>query len=189
VLNAILIFYLSFLKLPIQVWKSIKRIQREFLWGGKGGRKKINWVKWEVVCQPKRCGGLGVRDIVNISLLAKWRWRLLSDDNSLRKEVIKGKYGGSVVGRVMMEEDCKPWFSLTWWMDICLIGSNLERNWFAQSVTKKLGNGANTRFWEDICVGEMSLRDRFPHLFSISVQQQATVASVCVWITAKKGGI
>jgi hypothetical protein len=26
----------------------------------------------------------------------------------------------------------------------------------------------------------MSLRDRFPRLFSISVQQQATVASVCV---------
>jgi hypothetical protein len=134
------------------------------------------------VCQPKRCA-------VNISLLAKWRWRLLSDDNSLWKEVIKGKYGGTVVGRVMMEEDCKPWFSSTWWRDICSIGSNLDRNWLAQSVTKKLGNGANTRFWEDICVGEMSLRDRFPHLFSISVQQQATVASVCVWITAKKGGI
>jgi hypothetical protein len=40
VLNAIPIFYLSFLKIPIQVWKVIKRIQREFLWGEKevGGR-------------------------------------------------------------------------------------------------------------------------------------------------------
>jgi hypothetical protein len=75
VLNAIPIFYLSFLKVPIQVWKTVKRIQREFLWGGRRGRKKVNWVKWEVVCLPKRCGGLGVRDIraVNISLLAKWR--------------------------------------------------------------------------------------------------------------------
>jgi hypothetical protein len=164
VLNAILIFYLSFLKLPIQVWKSIKRIQREFLWGGKGGRKKINWVKWEVVCQPKRCGGLGVRDIVNISLLAKWRWRLLSDDNSLRKEVIKGKYGGSVVGRVMMEEDCKPWFSSTWWRDICSIGSNLDRNWLAQSVTKKLGNGANTRFLGGYLGGWNVVTGPFPSL-------------------------
>jgi hypothetical protein len=35
VLNVIPIFYLSFLKVPIQVWKIIKRIQREFLWGGR----------------------------------------------------------------------------------------------------------------------------------------------------------
>jgi hypothetical protein len=73
VLNAIPIYYLSFLKIPIHVWKSIKRIQREFLWGEIGGRRKISWVKWEVVCQSKRCGGLGVKDIraVNINLLAK----------------------------------------------------------------------------------------------------------------------
>jgi hypothetical protein len=39
VLNAIPIFYLSFLKLPAVVLKEIIRIQREFLWGGvRGGR-------------------------------------------------------------------------------------------------------------------------------------------------------
>lgn len=47
VLNAIPIFYLSLLKLPVQVWKRIVRIQREFLWGGVGGGNKISWVKWE----------------------------------------------------------------------------------------------------------------------------------------------
>jgi hypothetical protein len=63
VLNAIPIFYLSFLKLPVKVWKRIVRIQREFLWGGVGGGKKISWVKWETVCHSKRNGGLGVKDI------------------------------------------------------------------------------------------------------------------------------
>jgi hypothetical protein len=39
VLNAIPIFYLSYLKLPNIVWKKVVRIQREFLWGGvKGGK-------------------------------------------------------------------------------------------------------------------------------------------------------
>jgi hypothetical protein len=33
VLNAIPIFYLSYLKLPNKVWKKVVRIQREFLWG------------------------------------------------------------------------------------------------------------------------------------------------------------
>lgn len=49
------------------------RIQRKFLWGGVGGGKKINWVKWKSVCQQKRNGGVGVKDIrvMNISLLSK----------------------------------------------------------------------------------------------------------------------
>jgi hypothetical protein len=65
-------------------------------------RKRINWVKWDVVCQPKSLGGLGVKDIraVNISLLAKWRWRLLKDDLVLWKEVLRGKFGESVIGMV-----------------------------------------------------------------------------------------
>jgi hypothetical protein len=33
VLNAIPIFYLSYLKIPIQVWKKVRKIQRDFLWG------------------------------------------------------------------------------------------------------------------------------------------------------------
>jgi hypothetical protein len=73
VLNAIPIFHLSFLKLPNKVWKKIVKIQREFLWGGVKGGKKICWVKWETVCKEKCKGGLGVRDvkIVNLSLLTK----------------------------------------------------------------------------------------------------------------------
>jgi hypothetical protein len=131
VLNAIPIFYLSYLKILISVWKKIRRLQREFLWGGRGGRKKLCWVKWDAVCQPKRWGGLGVKDIraVNISLLAKWRWRLLNDDKALWKEVIRSKYGDSVIGRVEWGEGSKLWFSSSWWRDICSIGTNLDHNW------------------------------------------------------------
>ncbi|PNX67524.1 ribonuclease H, partial [Trifolium pratense] len=82
VLNAIPIFYLSYMKMPILIWKKIRRIQREFLWGGCRGTKRVNWIKWDTVCLPKKKGGLGVRDVrlVNISLLTKWRWRLLEDE-------------------------------------------------------------------------------------------------------------
>jgi hypothetical protein len=37
--NAVQIFYLSFLKMSVIVWKNVARIQREFLWGVRGGRK------------------------------------------------------------------------------------------------------------------------------------------------------
>jgi hypothetical protein len=38
VLSAIPIFYLSFLKMPIKVWKEVVKIQRKFLWGGLSSR-------------------------------------------------------------------------------------------------------------------------------------------------------
>jgi hypothetical protein len=63
VLNAIPIFYLSYMKIPVQVWKQVRRIQREFLWGCKRGSKKISWIKWDTICLPKKKGGLGVRDV------------------------------------------------------------------------------------------------------------------------------
>ncbi|MCI08983.1 putative non-LTR retroelement reverse transcriptase, partial [Trifolium medium] len=180
VLNAIPIFYLSYLKIPIQVWKQVRRIQREFLWGGKSGRKRINWVKWDDVCKPKSEGGLGVRDIraINISLLTKWRWKLLTDDRSLWKEVIRGKYGGAAIGRVELGDDCKPWFSSLWWRDISSIGANLELNWFSREVTKRIGNGMHTKFWTDKWVGDTTLKERFLRLFSISTQKEDSIATL-----------
>lgn len=98
VLNFIPIFYLSFMKMSVVVWKKIVHLQKEFLWGGVGGGRKISWMKWKSICQKKENGGLGVRDIrvVNVSFLAKWRWRLLVGDNALWKEVLVAKYGDNV---------------------------------------------------------------------------------------------
>lgn len=57
------------------------------------GGREINWVKWKSVCQPKENEGLGVRHVklVNLSLLPKWRLRLLSKKNALWKNVLEEK--------------------------------------------------------------------------------------------------
>jgi hypothetical protein len=80
VLNSIPIFYLSFMKMPANIWKQIVKLQRQFLWGGTNRVRKIPWVSWTNVCKSKANGGLGIRDLraVNLALLSKWRWRLLS---------------------------------------------------------------------------------------------------------------
>jgi len=85
VLNAIHIFFMPFWKMPMKVWRRIVRIQREFLWGGVGAGRKISEVRWKLVCQHKDNGGLGVRDvrILNVSLLAKLRWRLLDGEDAI----------------------------------------------------------------------------------------------------------
>lgn len=80
--------------MPVSVASKIVRIQREFLWGGTEGSRKISWVSWKVVYHPKDIGGLGVRDVrlVNLSLLAKWRWRLLEGDITL----LDGDFNGEI---------------------------------------------------------------------------------------------
>jgi hypothetical protein len=178
VLNAISVFYLSYLKVHNLVWKKIRQMQRDFLWGGRRGSKKISWIKWETVCLPKNKGGLGVRDVrlVNISLLAKWRWKLLDNTQAVWKDVIKGKYGVNAVGKVELGDDSKPWYSSLWWKDICTIGTNLEINWFSRNVVNIVGNREQTSFWWDAWVGELPLKERFPRLFLISDQKDSTVA-------------
>jgi hypothetical protein len=124
VLNSLPIFYLSFLKLPVQVWKKIVRIQREFLWGGVGGGKKISWVKWESVCQKKGNGGLGVKDIrvMNASLLAKWRWRWLDGKNALWKKVLHVKYGVHLDSLLVGRTTDWPRHASRWRKDIVRLG-------------------------------------------------------------------
>jgi hypothetical protein len=75
ILNDIPIFYLSYLKMPIKVWKELVRIQRVFLWVGLSKQNKTCWVSWNVICRPKKEGCLGIRDLqlVNVSLLSKWK--------------------------------------------------------------------------------------------------------------------
>jgi hypothetical protein len=115
-----------------------------------------------------------------MSLLSKWRWRLLDNSEGVWKDVIRSKYGNLAVGKVELGEVCKPWYASLWWRDICSIGSNLGINWFSLNVFKKVGNGRLTSFWWDTWIGDSPLKDRFPRLFSISNQQLASVNELCI---------
>ena len=41
----------------------------------------------------------------------------------------------------------------------------------AKGTVKKIGNGASTIFWKDTWLGNSPLDCRFPHLFSILIQE------------------
>ena len=153
VINVVPIFYLSFLKMPNKVWRKIVKIQRDFLWGGTTGGRKLCWVKWWVVCQSRCKGGLGVKDIilVNLSLLAKWRWRLIQGEGGLWKEVLIEKYGNQVNKVLVDGDDSWPSIMSRWWRDLIFleegVGWGGER-WFNGEIIRKLGIGNSTSFWK-----------------------------------------
>ncbi|KAK2420573.1 hypothetical protein QL285_031284 [Trifolium repens] len=182
VLSAIPVFFLSYMKMPMKVWREVVKIQRTFLWGGLSKRTKVCWVSWDDICRPKNEAGLGIRDLrlVNISLLTKWRWKLLSCERALWKDVVIAKYGPDIIGVGSLGSTQIHRDASTWWRDICSLDKN--NNWFVEVVEKCVGNGNLTSFWRDVWVGNQSLQDRFPRLFSISNQQRDVISSMGVRI-------
>jgi hypothetical protein len=93
--------------MPVKVWHEVVKIQRNFFWGGLASRRSMCWVKWSEICKPKKEGGLGIKDLrlMNKSLLAKWRWKLLMCEDELWKNVLVAKYGNNVIGNTCLNEE------------------------------------------------------------------------------------
>jgi hypothetical protein len=182
VLSAIPVFFLSFLKMPGRVWKELVKIQRNFLWRGLSKRSGICWVKWDDICKPKKEGGLGIRDLrlVNVSLLAKWRWKLLSHEKEVWKDVVLAKYGPNCVGIGNLGESRISRVASKWWIDICTLDK--DSNWFAEAVVKRVGNGSHTMFWKEVWIGNQPLLAQFPRVYGISNQKTNTIFSMGRWV-------
>jgi hypothetical protein len=183
VLNSLPICFLSYLKMPVKVWHEVVKIQRNFFWGGLASRRSMCWVKWSEICKPKKEGGLGIKDLrlMNKSLLAKWRWKLLMCEDELWKNVLVAKYGNNVIGNTCLNEENARAGASVWWRDICKVDSGI--GWFSHAASKKIGRGNHTVFWNNVWVGGTTLKARFPRLFGISTQKENLVCEVGCWVS------
>ncbi|XP_019085342.1 PREDICTED: uncharacterized protein LOC104748447 [Camelina sativa] len=143
VLTALPIYPMSCFKLPVSLCKQIQSVLTRFWWDDKPEVKKMCWVSWESLTQPKYLGGLGFRDLekFNDALLAKTGWRLLTQPDSLLTRVLLGKYCNS---SSFLECSATPRVASHGWRSI-LTGRELLLKGLGWSV----GNGACINVWRD----------------------------------------
>lgn len=69
-------YTISCFLLPKQFCESLHQMCAKFWWGSKSDNRKIHWMSWSRLCQPKEIGGMGFRDLYahNLALLAKQGW-------------------------------------------------------------------------------------------------------------------
>jgi len=179
VITAIPLYYLSLFKAPESVCKSIINIQRRFLWGWGKEKRPLAWVSWKNICKPKEEGGLGIRDICkfNAALLAKWRWRCISEEKGRWMECMDSKYDLEYNGTQILLK-LQSW----WWRDLRKVcGEEGTDGWFQEEVGWRVGSGDKARFWEDVWVDNANLKSLFPRLYSLSLNQGQKVEEVGVW--------
>lgn len=72
-----------------------------------------------------------------------------------------------------------PRLSSSWWKDIFTLEDFGRVLWSNSEVVRCVGNGRKTSFWNDTCRCEVSFRDKYPRLFSISNQKEESIGELC----------
>ncbi|XP_017979659.1 PREDICTED: uncharacterized protein LOC108662698 [Theobroma cacao] len=75
------------------VKQKLEAIQRNFLWSGSSEKKKIHYVNWSTVSNPKTQGRLGIIDLElkNRALLNKWLLRYANEPDRIWRQVVSAK--------------------------------------------------------------------------------------------------
>ena len=102
-------------------------MMRKFCWGQRGQESKIAWVSWKKMCKSKLNGGVGFRNLqaVNLAMLAKQGWRLISNPNSLVAQIYKARYypHGDIFRAKLGSSPSDAWRSILNWLEVVKRGT------------------------------------------------------------------
>ena len=170
VLTSLPMFLLSFLEIPKGVCKRLDYYRSHFFWQSDGHKKKYRLAKWNIICRPKDQGGLGVEvlELKNKALLCKWLFKLLNEEG-VWQELLTNKY---LHNKPLSQVQANPTDSAFW------KGLMRVKEEFFSRGSFVIGNGQNTRFWEDKWLGVAPLSQQYPSLYNIVQRKNVSVASV-----------
>ena len=126
--------------------------------------KKLSLISWKKVLASKKNEGLGVSSFVplNRALLFKWIWRFIANGPSLWSRFIAAIHGtrGAL-------DNPLPFTRHSHWLDIVSELKKLSTKGIdlLSLIIKKVGNGEETYFWDDVWLGESPLRQLYPRLY------------------------
>jgi hypothetical protein len=136
--------------------KQLTSISAGFWWGATEGRRKVHWLGWNKMCEPKPSGGMGFRDFkgFNQALLAKQAWRIVTNPNSLCSHVLKARYfkDGN-----FLEAPCPKRASYTW--KSILHGRELLK----EGPVWRIGDGEQVNVWTDKWIPRSSAQHPLGH--------------------------
>src|SRR4051812_35340939 len=114
------IYYLCSLHIPTSITKQLERIQRQCLWRKYGQDSGKSLAAWDLVCKPKKKGGLGIMNInlQNEALLIKHLHKFYNQQDVPWVKLIWDTY---YFQRVPHATDLCGSF---WWKDICKLMEN-----------------------------------------------------------------
>ena len=170
VLSSLPMYMMSFFEIPKGLRKKLDYFRSRFFWQTDEYKRKNRLAKWDILCQPKDQGGLGIHnlELKNIALLSKWLYHLLTTDITWQ-QILHNKYLGT-----------KPLVQVQWksgdsHFRASLMNVKIDFLRFATFIIK---DGSQIRFWEDAWLGNSPLRVQYPQLYNIVRKKQATVAEV-----------
>ena len=127
-------------------------------------------IRWEALSVPKDFGGLGFLETraMNMALLAKWLFRIESGDSSMCINLLRTKYLGNCGVFQEKVKSCSFFWS----------GLRKVRDWYGYGKGMVVGDGKSTHFWLDVWRGDCPLKNRFPSLYRICWENEATVEEI-----------
>ncbi|GJX23690.1 hypothetical protein Tco_0228135, partial [Tanacetum coccineum] len=175
VLNALPLYYMPLYKAPAAVLNELESIRRNFFNGSIKEDRKMMLIRWENILASKSKGGLGVSSLYasNRALLFKWIWRLFANFSSIWANLIKAIHGtkgkldvpNSKISGSIWQELVQEFLSLK--------AKGIDCFSF---IKRKLGNGENTTFWDDLWLGDSVLKTSHPRIFALESRKNISVA-------------
>ena len=126
-----------------------KYLRSRFFWQNDQHKKKYRLVKWNILCQPKDLGGLGIQnlDIQNKCLLSKWLFKLVNEEG-LWQDLLRNKY---LKNKTLSQVQKKAGDS-QFWMGLMAI-----KDQFFGLGKFHIKDGKQIMFWEDTWLGTQPL--------------------------------